>query len=75
VNAAAARDVFDGRPGPVRDIVLLNAAAALLAYEGVDGRALTEQLAPQLGRVAEAVDSGAAKAKLADWVAATRSFR
>lgn len=75
VNAAAARDVFDGRPGAVRDIVLLNAAAALLAYEGLDDHALTEQLAPQLGRVVEAVDSGAAKAKLADWVDATRSFR
>jgi anthranilate phosphoribosyltransferase len=75
VNAAVAADLLDGHPGPVRDIVLLNAAAALLAYEGIDGRDLTEQLAPQLERVTQAVDGGAAKAKLADWVAATRSFR
>jgi anthranilate phosphoribosyltransferase len=75
VNAAVATDLLDGQPGPVRDIVLLNAAAALLAYEGVDGRDIDEQFVPQLVRAAEAVDSGAAKAKLADWVAATRAFR
>ena len=31
MNAAVATDLLDGRTGPVRDIVLLNAAAALLA--------------------------------------------
>ncbi len=30
VNVAAARDLFAGRPGPVRDAVVLNAAAALV---------------------------------------------
>jgi anthranilate phosphoribosyltransferase len=75
LNAAVATEFLDGKPGPVRDIVLLNAAAALLAYDGVDGRSLTEQFAPQLARAAEAVDSGAAKAKLADWRAATRTSR
>jgi anthranilate phosphoribosyltransferase len=75
VNAAAATDLLDGRPGPVRDIVLLNAAAALLAYDGFGDGDLHAQLAPQLARAAEAVDSGAAKAKLAAWVAASRAFR
>jgi anthranilate phosphoribosyltransferase len=35
VNAAAARAVLAGTPGPVRDIVLLNAAAAIVAAEGL----------------------------------------
>ena len=73
VNAAVATELLDGTPGPVRDIVLLNAAAALLAYDGVDSRPLTEQFAPPLERAAEAVDSGAAKAKLADWTTADDS--
>ncbi|GAA3618262.1 anthranilate phosphoribosyltransferase [Microlunatus ginsengisoli] len=73
VNAAVATALLDGRPGPVRDIVLLNAAAALLAYDGFDDRPLNDQLAPQLARAAAAVDDGAAKAKLAHWVEATRS--
>jgi len=38
-------------------------------------RPLTVQFAPQLARATEAVDSGAAKAKLADWIAATRASR
>ena len=75
VNAAVATELLDGKEGPVRDIVLLNAAAALLAYDGVDSRPLTVQFAPQLARATEAVDSGAAKAKLADWIAATRASR
>jgi anthranilate phosphoribosyltransferase len=75
VNAAVATELLDGKAGPVRDIVLLNSAAALLAYDGVDSRPLTEQFAPQLARATEAVDSGAAKAKLADWIAATRALR
>jgi anthranilate phosphoribosyltransferase len=34
-NAAAFHDVLDGATGPVRDIVLLNAAAAITASEGL----------------------------------------
>jgi anthranilate phosphoribosyltransferase len=73
VNSGVVRDVVAGRPGPVRDIVLLNAAAALTAYDGpapVDG--LTAQFAAQLVRAAEAVDSGAAERTLTGWVALTQ---
>jgi anthranilate phosphoribosyltransferase len=72
-NAAVARAVFAGRRGPVRDIVLLNAAAALVAAGGTPPAAeLTEMLALSYKRAAEAVDSGAAEALLARWAAATR---
>jgi anthranilate phosphoribosyltransferase len=72
-NAAVARAVFAGRRGPVRDIVLLNAAAALVAAGGTPPAAeLTEMLALSYKRAAEAVDSGAAEALLARWAEATR---
>jgi hypothetical protein len=48
----------------------------LVAWEGhVGSDTLNEAFATQLERAADAVDSGAAKAKLTDWVAVTRSFR
>lgn len=33
-NAGVVNDLLDGKPGPVRDVVLLNAAAALVAFDG-----------------------------------------
>jgi anthranilate phosphoribosyltransferase len=57
-NAAALRTVLDGMPGPYRDIVLLNSAAALVVADRAadirDGVALS----------ARAIDGGAAKAVL-----------
>jgi anthranilate phosphoribosyltransferase len=61
--------VLDGEHGPVRDIVLLNAAAALAAAAGVpDPGAVTSALADGYTRAAEAVDSGAARALLDRWI-------
>lgn len=57
-NARIARRILDGERGPQRDIVLANAAAALFAA----GKAANFPDAVQLA--AEAVDSGAARAKL-----------
>jgi anthranilate phosphoribosyltransferase len=73
VNAGVVRDVLAGESGPVRDTVLLNAAAALVAVEPDPGTAtLEERLARGLERAAEAVDSGAAKDVLERWVAASQ---
>ena len=59
-NAAVARAFLGGEPGPVRDTVLLNAAAALAAEAGVPGpEALDPALADGYARAAAAVDSGA----------------
>ena len=71
-NAHVVRDLLDGRPGPVRDIVTLNAAAALVAYDGPVADDLETQLAGALTRARDAIDSGAGKAKLEAWVAATQ---
>jgi anthranilate phosphoribosyltransferase len=57
-NAAALRRLFDGERGAYRDIVLLNAAAALI----VAGKARDLRDGARLA--AEALDSGAARAKL-----------
>lgn len=73
-NAGVVREVFEGATGPVRDIVLLNAAAACLAHAGVDpALPVAAQLAPHLQRVGEAVDSGAARSLLERWIAVTQA--
>ncbi|RMH77784.1 MAG: anthranilate phosphoribosyltransferase [Actinomyces sp.] len=64
-NAEIARRVFAGESGPHRDIVVLNAAAGLVVA------GVAADLADGVERAAEALDSGAAAAKLAALVAAT----
>jgi len=58
-NASHLYDVFTGIPGPRRNIVLLNAAAALVAA------GLCSDLKEGVGLGAEAIDSGLAAATLA----------
>ncbi|MEM7021284.1 MAG: anthranilate phosphoribosyltransferase, partial [Pseudomonadota bacterium] len=57
-NAEAVRALLQGTPGPFRDIVLLNAAGALV----VAGRA--EDLRSGVAQAAEAVDRGSARTVL-----------
>jgi len=64
-NAAIAREVLAGKPGPRRDAVLLNAAAALC----VSGRSAS--LDKGVARAAEAIDTGAARDVLERFVAFT----
>lgn len=52
-NASILRDIFAGKSGPERDIVLLNAAAVLLTAD------LAEDLHEGAARAATAIDSGA----------------
>lgn len=71
-NAQVARDVVDGKSGPVRDIVLLNAAAAMLAYHGVDVDAdVGEQVGRYLDDAKEAIDTGRAQKNLDLWIELT----
>jgi anthranilate phosphoribosyltransferase len=75
VNVDVTRRFLDGASGPVRDAVLLNAAAALVAYDGPTAAPVAEQLATMLSRAAAAVDSGAARAALDRWVTVSQSQR
>jgi anthranilate phosphoribosyltransferase len=76
-NADVARRFLAGEAGAVREAVLLNAAAALVAYDGAvaDPGDLPDALAAGVARAAEAVDSGAAAAALDRWVAFSQAQR
>ena len=67
VNAAKLHELLDGAEGPIRDIVLLNAAAALI----VAGTAKDLKEGVAIG--AKSIASGAAKQSLAKLVAITNA--
>jgi anthranilate phosphoribosyltransferase len=73
-NADVFRRVVDGERGPVRDAVLLNAAAALAAFDERAVR-LHDALATGMERAAAAVDEGRAAALLERWGAVSRALR
>jgi len=64
-SAQIIREILDGRPGPARDIVLANAAAALWTAGKRESLSQCRTLA------AEAIDSGAARGLLARLVERT----
>ena len=66
-NAAALRALLDGAPGAYRDVVLLNAAAALLVADRADTLRAGAELA------AAAIDDGRAAQALARLVEATNT--
>ena len=77
-NAGVARATLAGQSGPVRDIVLLNAAAGLVAFDLARDPAqlqlgILDRFRAKLMIAAEAIDSGAATRKLNDWIAATNA--
>jgi len=74
VNADVVRRLVAGERGPVRDAVLLNAAAALAAFD-TQGARLHDALAAGLEQAAAAVDDGRAAAKLDEWVRVSRAVR
>ncbi|TMR96022.1 anthranilate phosphoribosyltransferase [Nonomuraea basaltis] len=73
-NAQAVYDLVRGKTGPVRDAVLLNAAAGLVAHEG-PGDNLDAAMIDGYARAVQAVDSGAAAAILDRWVEVSGSIR
>jgi anthranilate phosphoribosyltransferase len=66
-SLAMIQAVLEGRPGPARDIVLLNAGAAIYVA------GLADTLAAGIDRAREAIDSGAAAEKLRQLVAFSTS--
>ncbi|MGH3425918.1 MAG: anthranilate phosphoribosyltransferase, partial [Nocardioidaceae bacterium] len=72
-NAEVFRRVLDGETGPVRDAVVLNAAAGLAAHEGSDDD-LVSRMRRNADRAREAIDSGRAGALLGRWADVTAAL-
>jgi anthranilate phosphoribosyltransferase len=68
-NADALRGVLDGKPGPYRDIVLFNAAGALI----VAGKA--KDLMDGVAKAAKAIDDGKARTVLERWIGITNAAK
>ena len=68
-NSAAATSVLAGEPGPVRDTVVLNAAAGLVVA------GVAADLADGVARAAAAIDDGHATRTLSELVAVSRAAR
>lgn len=68
-NAAILRSVLAGNPGPPRDVVVANAAAALLVAQK------TRDLKAAVAAANESIESGAAQRKLADLIEFARTLQ
>jgi len=67
-SVAVLRSVLDGQPGPARDVVALNAGAAIYAAD------VAKSLAEGVAKAMETIASGAARRKLDALVRLTNSF-
>jgi anthranilate phosphoribosyltransferase len=75
-NAGVVRDVLaGGGSGGVRDVVLLNAAAAIAAHDGVPADDLNGALTRGIQLAAQSIDTGAAADVLQRWIAVGRRLR
>jgi len=67
-SVAMVRGVLDNQASPARDVVALNAGAAIYAA------GLTDKLADGVSRAQSVLNSGAARDKLGEWVELSQSF-
>lgn len=67
-NARITKAIFAGERGAPRDAVLLNAAAAIAAFDGEFELSLHERLSKSLKKAKESVDAGKASSLLEQWV-------
>ncbi len=66
-NARITTAIFAGERGAPRDAVVLNAAAAIAAYEGNMDLTLHDRIATGVQRAITAIDSGAASRLVTQW--------
>ncbi len=62
------KDIFAGKPGPARDIVLLNAGAAIYAAD------ITSSLSDGIKQAQSVIDNGQAQHKLDELIACSNQF-
>lgn len=71
-NARISREIFEGKPGAHRDACVLNAAAAIAAFEGRTDLLLHDRIAAGVKTASDALDSGAAKELVIKWAELTQ---
>ena len=74
-NARITKAIFDGEKGAPRDAVVLNAAAAIAAYEARFDLNLHQRMALGISRAIDAIDSGAATRLVSQWAELTQKLR
>lgn len=73
-NARITTAIFQGEHGAPRDAVLLNAAAAIAAFDGEGELGIQERMSESLIKARDALDSGATRTLLKNWVELTQSL-
>jgi anthranilate phosphoribosyltransferase len=73
-NAQITMAIFAGEKGAPRDAVVLNAAAAIAAYEARFDLNLHQRMAFGVSRAIEAIDSGASTRLVAQWAELTQQL-
>jgi anthranilate phosphoribosyltransferase len=74
-NARIATAIFSGEKGAPRDAVVLNAAAAIAAYEARFDLNLYQRMALGISRAVDSIDSGAATHLVSRWAELTQKLR
>ena len=74
-NARITTAIFSGEKGAPRDAVVLNAAAAIAAYEARFDLDLHQRMALGISRAVDAIDSGAATHLVSRWAELTQKLR
>jgi anthranilate phosphoribosyltransferase len=73
-NARITKAIFAGEKGAPRDAVLLNAAAAIAAFDGEMSQGIHERISNSLEKAITSVDSGAATDLLDRWIVLSQSL-
>ena len=73
-NARITMAIFSGEKGAPRDAVVLNAAAAIAAYDARFELNLHQRMALGISRAVDAIDSGAAKRLVTQWAEITQKL-
>ena len=73
-NARITAAIFAGERGAPRDAVVLNAAAAIAAYDGKFELSVHDRMTEGVVKAINAIDSGAASILLAKWVQLSQSL-
>lgn len=67
-NAQVVRETLEGRPGPILDAVLLNAAAGIVAFKDINEEPFESRFMSALAEARDSIESGNAATTLKTWI-------